>query len=115
MQLHARELTMHFRRSIAATLLGFVLTPLAGAQRPTLSNAARLYVSVDTAVVALTHVRVIDGTGAAARGDQTLIIRDGKIASVGPASSAQIPSGALVMDLAGKSVIPGLVMVHEHL
>ncbi len=106
---------MHVRRSIAVTVLGCMLAPFAGAQRPTLSNAARQYVSVDTAVVALTHVRVIDGTGAAARGDQTLIIRDGKIASVGPASSAQIPAGARTMDLTGKSVIPGLVMVHEHL
>jgi enamidase len=83
--------------------------------RPTIGNAVRPYVAVDTAVLALTHVRVIDGTGAAARDDQTLIIRDGRIASVGSAATATIPTGAQVMDLAGKSVIPGLVMVHEHL
>jgi enamidase len=65
--------------------------------------------------VALTHVRVIDGTGAPARENQTVVIRDGSIASVGDASRAQIPAGALVMDLTGKSVIPGLVLVHEHL
>lgn len=85
------------------------------AQRPTLAPSVRQYVQVDTAVVALTHVRVIDGTGAPARADQTVIVRDGRIASVAPASSANIPAGALVMDLTGKSVIPGLVMVHEHL
>jgi enamidase len=83
--------------------------------RPTLTAAVRQYVQVDTAIVALTHVRVIDGTGAPARENQTLIIRDGRIASIGDASSAQVPSGAVVMDLTGKSVIPGLVMVHEHL
>jgi enamidase len=58
---------------------------------------------------------VIDGTGAPAREDQTLIIRDGRIAAVGASGSTAVPSGAQVIDLAGKSVIPGLVMVHEHL
>ncbi|HEY4303134.1 MAG TPA: amidohydrolase family protein [Gemmatimonadaceae bacterium] len=104
---------MHFRRAVATPLFAFTLAPLAAAQRG--GNPLRPYLAVDTNVVALTHVRVIDGTGAAARTDQTLIIRDGKIASVGPAASTQAPSGALVMDLTGKSVIPGLVMVHEHL
>jgi enamidase len=87
----------------------------AAAQRPTLANGVRQYVAIDTSVVALTHVRVIDGTGAPARADQTIIIRDGRIASVGDASRAQIPPGAQTLDLNGKSVIPGLVMVHEHL
>ena len=85
------------------------------AQRPTLAAAVRQFVQIDTTVVALTHVRVIDGTGAAPRTDQTLIIRDGRIESVMPSSSGRIPPGAQVLDLTGKSVIPGLVMVHEHL
>lgn len=85
------------------------------AQRPTLSPAVRQYVRVDTQVVALTHVRVIDGTGAPARADQTLVIRDGRIAAVGDAASVRVPAGAQVLDLTGKSVIPGLVQVHEHL
>lgn len=92
------------------------LVPAAArAQRPTLAPAVHQYVAVDTAVVALTHVRVIDGTGAAAREDQTLIIRDGDIASLGSTGSIRIPEGAQVIDLTGKSVIPGLVMMHEHL
>jgi imidazolonepropionase-like amidohydrolase len=78
-------------------------------------NPLRPYVAVDTALLALTHVRVIDGTGAPARDDQTVIIRNGQIAAVGPAASANVPAGAEIMNLTGKSVIPGLVMVHEHL
>jgi len=92
-----------------------VAAPPAAAQRPTLSRNVLRYVAVDTPVVALTHVRVIDGTGAPAREDQTLVIRDGKIAALGPARSVRVPAGAEVMDLSGKSVIPGLVMMHEHL
>ena len=87
----------------------------AQAPRPAFTPAVRQFISVDTNVVALTHVRVIDGTGAPARADQTVIIRDGNIAAVGDAARVAIPAGARVMDLAGKSVIPGLVLVHEHL
>src|SRR4051812_5873220 len=88
---------------------------LANAQRPTLPPSVKQYVAVDTPVVALTHVRVIDGTGATAKEDQTLIIRDGNIVALGPARSTRVPEGSQVMDLTGKSVIPGLVMMHEHL
>lgn len=85
------------------------------AQRPPIGNPIRQFVTVDAAVVALTHVRVIDGTGAAARADQTIVLRDGMIAAMGPAASTAVPDGARVMDLTGKSVMPGMVMVHEHL
>ena len=87
----------------------------APAPRPTLSAAVRQFVRIDTAILALAHVRVIDGTGAPPRSDQTVVIRDGRIESISPAAGARIPSGAQVLDLTGKSVIPGLVMVHEHL
>src|SRR6266576_551834 len=66
----------------------FLAPTLLTAQRPTLSAAVKQYVAVDTPVVALTHVRVIDGTGAAPKEDQTLIIRDGNIVLLGAARSA---------------------------
>jgi imidazolonepropionase-like amidohydrolase len=103
------------RLSPVAVLGAASLAMPAFAQRPTLGRAVRPFVAVDTTVVALTHARVIDGTGAAARNDQTLIIRDGNIAALGPSSSVAVPAGAQVLNLAGKSVIPGLVMLHEHL
>jgi imidazolonepropionase-like amidohydrolase len=84
-------------------------------QRPQLSTAVRAYVSVEAPVIALTHVRVIDGTGAAPREDQTLIMREGTIAAIGDFARTEIPAGAQTIDLTGKSVIPGLIMVHEHL
>ncbi|HEX8944236.1 MAG TPA: amidohydrolase family protein [Gemmatimonadaceae bacterium] len=115
--------TRIYRRGSAAALcsvfvVAFVVTAnnaQAQSSRPTLRPAVRAFVQIDTPIVALTHVRVIDGTGAPARSDQTIIIRDGMIAAVGAAGSTQVPAGAQVLDLTGKSVIPGLVMVHEHL
>src|SRR5438445_12252925 len=102
---------------MSTTTLGalgaLLLVPgLVTAQRPTLSAAVKPYVAVDTPVVALTHVRVIDGTGAAAKEDQTLIIRDGNIVALGAARSTSVPEGAQVTDLTGKSVSPRLVMMH---
>ena len=102
------------RWSIGVLAVGLI-APTAAAQRPTLANAVRPFVAVDTNAVALTHVRVIDGTGAAPKTDQTIIIRDGRIATIGSSAATQVPAGTLIMDLAGKSLIPGLVMVHEHL
>lgn len=103
--------------SLAATIAALVLLvgSGAGAQRPILAPGVRPYVEVDSAVVALTHARVIDGTGAPARDDQTLIIRDGRIAAIGDARLVAVPTGAQTLDLTGKTVMPGLVMVHEHL
>src|SRR5262245_6178388 len=105
--------TTIFRAQAIPALL--LVPTLLTAQRPTLSAAVKQYVSIDTAVVALTHVRVIDGTGAAPKEDQTLIIRDGNIVTLGAARSTKVPDGAQVIDLTGKSLIPGLVMMHEHL
>ena len=73
------------------------------------------YVKVQAPVIALIHARVIDGTGAPAREDQTIVIRDGNIAALGSAAAVTPPAGATIVDLTGKSVIPGLVMLHEHL
>ena len=56
----------------------------------TLSPEVQAFVKVKGPVVALTHVRVIDGTGAAAREDQTVVINKGKIESVGDAAAAAV-------------------------
>jgi imidazolonepropionase-like amidohydrolase len=73
------------------------------------------YLSIQGSTVALRHVEVIDGTGAAPRTDQTLLITNGKIAAIGPTDSTPIPSGALQRDYAGYAVLPGLVGMHDHL
>jgi imidazolonepropionase-like amidohydrolase len=99
----------------AAVLAALVQLPAAGQARPTLATAVRAYVSVDAPLIALTHARVIDGSGAAPRENQTLILNNGMITTIGSSESTDVPAGAQTIDLTGKSVIPGLVMVHEHL
>jgi imidazolonepropionase-like amidohydrolase len=80
-----------------------------------LAPGVREFVKVSAPVIALTHVRVIDGTGSPAREDQTIIISGDKIESIGDASTTTAPAGAQVLDLSGKTVIPGLVGMHEHM
>src|SRR5258706_7576091 len=85
-------------------------------QRPdSLAAAVREYVTVDTSLLALTHVLLVDGTGAAPKSDQTVVIRAGRISAVGPAASVPIPAGARVLDLNGSTVNPGIFGMHDHL
>ena len=64
---------------------------------------------------ALVGARVIDGKGRVIE-RATIILRDGKIAAVGPAaSSTTVPAGAQRIDVAGATIIPGLVNAHGHL
>ena len=96
-------------------LLACVLVAIGVAAGQTLSPQVRGFVKVDAPVLALTHVRVIDGTGAAVREDQTVVLSHGKIDSVSDAVSASVPKDAQALDLHGYSVIPGLVGMHDHL
>ena len=73
------------------------------------------FIRYDAPVIALTNVRVIDGTGAPAREDQTIVIRDGKIDWVGPAADAKVTGEVKILDLKGYTVLPGLVGMHDHM
>lgn len=73
------------------------------------------FVRTRAGIVALTHVRVIDGTAASGKDDQTVIIQDGKIGAMGDSSRTTVPAAANVFDLHGRTVIPGLVGMHDHL
>jgi imidazolonepropionase-like amidohydrolase len=71
------------------------------------------FVAYDQTVLAFTHAEIIDGTGAAPGYDQTLIVKDGRIAAMG--AHIRVPKTATVIDARGKTLLPGFVMVHEHL
>jgi imidazolonepropionase-like amidohydrolase len=99
-----------------AMLLGMVFgsVALAAQNYTTLAPEVQSLVSVSEPRVALTHVRVVDGTGRAPLDDQTVVIENGKITVVAPSASATIPAGARTMDLTGHTVIPGLIGLHNH-
>ena len=62
---------------------------------------------------AITHVTVIDGTGAAAKADQTILIEGDHIQSVGASSTTKVSASTKVIDGTGKFVMPGLWDIFE--
>ena len=64
--------------------------------------------------IALTRSRVFDGTGRPPMEDATILIEDSKLAAVGPARDVSLPQDCRILDLHGKTVLPGLIDGHMH-
>jgi imidazolonepropionase-like amidohydrolase len=97
-----------------------IVLALAGLERavaapPALAPEVKAFVKVDDPVIVLNHVRVIDGTGAAVRPDQAVVIQNGRIAAIGDSATTKAPGDARMLDLTGSTVVPGLVGMHNHL
>jgi imidazolonepropionase-like amidohydrolase len=105
--------------TIASVLLLLAATATAQTAQPspapTMSQITQSFITVDSPVVVLQHVRVIDGTGSGPVDDQSITIQNGVIQALGPTASISAPSGARVIDMSGRTVIPGLVGMHDHL
>lgn len=79
------------------------------------ADPKQAFIRVRAPLVVLEHVRVIDGTGAPARQDQTIVIERDRIAALGPSGSVAVPANAEHIDLTGYTALPGLVGMHDHL
>jgi len=86
----------------------------AGALAQTPGPEVKKFIRYDQPLIALSHVRVIDGTGAAPLENRTLILRNGRIEAIQD-GGAPLPAGTHAIDLSGRSVMPGLVGMHNHL
>ncbi len=67
-----------------------------------------------TQTLAFLHVNVIPMDHEAVLPDQTVIVRDGKIAEVGPSASVRVPAGVRTIDGKGKFLVPGFTDAHVH-
>ncbi len=92
-----------------------MLLLLAVLLQDTVTAQLRPFVHSTAPMIALTNVRIIDGTGAPPRENQTIIIGQGEIIAVGDVVTNPIPPIARILDLRGRTVMPGYVMVHEHM
>lgn len=91
----------------------FILVVVAAAACSRSTTGA--FIIANEPVIAVVHVRVIDGSGSPGVDDQTIVIRDGRVEAVGGSSSIVVPKDARVFDLPGHTVLPGLVGMHNHL
>jgi imidazolonepropionase-like amidohydrolase len=100
-----------FKLSNLAILV--LLAAPVSAQAP---DALKAFLKETSPVLVLEHVRIIDGTGSRPAEDQRIDIEGGKIVRVEDAKLKHAyPPNAKILDLTGKTVIPGLVGMHEHL
>lgn len=73
------------------------------------------FVAYNQPVLLFDHVQIVDGTGGPPQADMALLVRDGRIAEIGRSGRFRVPAGATVIDGRGKTLLPGFVMVHEHM
>jgi len=97
-----------YARLLAVALAGISAAP----QQPAITQS---FITISAPTVVLRNVRVIDGTGAPAMENQAIVIADGKIRAIGPNDSVQVPAGAQSIDLAGRTLLPGMVGMHDHM
>jgi imidazolonepropionase-like amidohydrolase len=98
--------------AIATSAIAFAAPVLAPPAQ--LASELQQYVRVPAGRVALSHVRLIDGTGAAPVEDQTILLDGPSIVAVQSAHTA-VPAAYRILDLSGTTVMPGLVGMHNHL
>lgn len=107
------------RRRFAVIAIGLALPAAApvsvlAQSAAELDENARRFVSVPGPTTAITGVQLVDGTGAAARAGQTVVLSGERIVGVGPDGEVEIPADAERIDGAGHTLVPGLVGVHNH-
>ena len=100
--------------ALAATIPSLAVGLPSGARA---QEAMEDFVAVQAPTVALTNVKVIDGTGGPAREGQTIVIQDGRIADIGPADEKDtvLLPAASTTDILLELSNPGRWMIHCHI
>jgi imidazolonepropionase-like amidohydrolase len=99
--------------SITFILVSFFIAP--AFSQTSFSDETKKYIEYNDSVTVFKNALLIDGKGNAAKPNQTIIISNGKIQWIGDDAKAAVINGAKLIDLNGKALMPGLVMLHEHM
>jgi imidazolonepropionase-like amidohydrolase len=93
----------------------YLLISLQAISQTTFSPVVKKFIDYDSAIITFTHCRLADVKNLKVMEDQTVIIRNGIITAVGDSKKISAPAGSTIIDLTGKSLLPGFVLVHEHM
>lgn len=97
-------------------LAGFyLLIALQAIAQTSFSPVVKKFIDYDTSLIAFTHCRLADVKHLKVLEDQTVIVRNGIITAVDESKKLSAPPGSTVIDLTGKSLLPGFVLLHEHM
>ena len=106
------------RRLVPLSLLTALAIPITGARAQDAAEptaTVRPFLASTSTSFVLDNARIVDGTGAPAREGWSLVIEDGLIAAIGSSAEIVAPPDAERIDLTGHTILPGLIMMHEHL
>jgi imidazolonepropionase-like amidohydrolase len=81
----------------------------------TFSKHVTDYIEIQDSIILINNVTLIDGSGGEVKYNQDILLVNDRIFAIGQSNEIDIPEGASVIDGTGKTVIPGLIMMHEHL
>lgn len=96
-------------------LFGFYMLNSVDKEPDKLSESLEVFLKYNNENIAFTNAMIIDGTGEPAQTKQTLLISNGIIQAIGSDTEVEVPKNATIVDLSGKTVIPGLIGMHNHL
>lgn len=80
-----------------------------------LSDSLKPYIKYHEELLAFTNATIVDGTGKSIKQNQTLIIENGVFKKVGNDTDIKVPQNAKTINLKGKTIIPGIIGMHNHL
>ena len=96
-------------------LLLFTTVASSAFSQSSYSPSVHQFIAYDAGVIAFTHCRLTDVQHLRTIPNQTVIIRNGIITAIGDDGKTPPPEGATVIDCTGKSLLPGFVLLHEHM
>ena len=97
-------------------LAGFSLLIASHAMTQTsFSPVVKKFIDYDSSLIAFTHCKLADVKHGKVLDNQTVIVRNGIITAVDDSKKLPAPQGSVVIDLTGKSLLPGFVLLHEHM
>ena len=105
---------MKINKKLIVIILAVIFSASAFAQIK-FSDETKKYIEYNDSITVFKNALLIDGKGNITKPHQTIIISNGKIDWVGDDAKAIIHNGANTIDLNGKTIMPGLVMLHEHM
>ncbi|MDP3683999.1 MAG: amidohydrolase, partial [Ignavibacteria bacterium] len=107
------KLKMKQTKPILLTVILLIVHQISFGQQ--LSKQVTDFIEVQDSIVVIKNVTIIDGTGAAVKYNQDILVQKKRITALGNTGELKIPENVRIIDATGKTVIPGLIMMHEHL
>ena len=96
-------------------LTAWILATVTSCSTVVVDDATTITGDHDASSIAIVNVNVVPMDQERVIQSQTVLIDNGRITAIGPASSTQVPTGALRIDAKGKYLLPGLIDMHVHI